>query len=679
MWVAATAVLFCILQSNPGKLHLHNPSDSLIPSLQESLPRLKLVADFGLVLFLFLVGLELDPTKLATQFKRSAAISLIGIALPFGLGIGISRLIYDTLADKAAVTFTSFFVFCGVAMSITAFPVLARILTERKLIRTEVGQITLAAAATDDAMAWTLLVLVVALINNPASTITALYVFLAVIAWATFLWFAVRPVLLYVVKQSESRETASQQAVLAVFVSICISAWFTQAVGVHSIFGAFLVGIITPHYNGFAVKIAEKVEDLISILFIPIYFTFAGLSFSIDSLNDGMSWLITLLVIVVACGGKIIGCTTAARVSGLPWRESFTVGFLMNTKGLVELIVLNLGLQAGVINIKIFTIFVIMALITTFMTVPLVSLIYPMSLYHESAVQFERRTHRHGDEEDKDAMAPESIGKTSEVKTAPTVLLCLRNMKTAAGMLALTQLISKSAPGVQLYALRLMGLSDRFSKLMMANDTPQTLRRDLLINMFRTFGQLNSIVTKLLLSVSVESEFAENVIECAKDANVDFLIFPIEGNTGAYPNGIATLTIEDLFQRSPCTTVLYVDRGFGGGFEEFSMDDLYAEPTRETEGHPKSVSTHRSGASALSDGRSALASLQGNERTKNLVFSFFGGQDDCEAASVISWLAKGNPDFHVTVFSIVVTDRSTVATIDIDTETVRDRTGSNVP
>ncbi|KAI8827003.1 Cation/H+ exchanger, partial [Fimicolochytrium jonesii] len=348
--------------------------DNVFP--KDSLPRLSLVANFALIFFLFLVGLELDPTTLIKKARQSASISLSGIILPFAAGAGVSKLIYTTLSDES-VPFYAFFVFLGVCMSITAFPVLARILNETKILRLPVGQITLASAAVDDAVAWCLLILTVALINNPSDAIRAVYVFLITIAWAVFLFVAVRPQLLKMVRRRSSSEGVSPTSLLVIFVLILISSFFTQAVGVHAIFGGFLVGLITPHDHGFAIKLTEKIEDFVTILLLPLYFAYSGLSVNVFTLDDGSAWGYVFLVILVACGGKIIGCTAAARMTGFGWRESLTVGFLMNTKGLVELIVLNLGLEAGVINPKIFTIFVLMAVATTCMTTPIVSWLYP--------------------------------------------------------------------------------------------------------------------------------------------------------------------------------------------------------------------------------------------------------------------------------------------------------------
>ncbi|KAI8614966.1 Cation/H+ exchanger [Chytriomyces sp. MP71] len=357
--------------------------ENLFP--QHSLPLLKLVADLGLVLYLFLVGLELDPLQLLKIFKKSVSISVAGIALPFALGAGVAKFIYDNYADQN-VSFVSFLLFTGVAMSITAFPVLARILTERKMLHTRVGQATISAAAVDDFIAWTLLVLVIALINNSggsgggaSSYATAIYVFLCVVAWALFLWFAIRPLILRMVKLAEDRETLQRFLLFVVFTLVLFSGWFTEIIGVQAIFGGFLVGVIIPHEHGFARKLAHQIEDLVTIVFLPLFFAYSGLNTDLTLLRDGQSWGFVALICFVACAGKMVGCTLTSRISGLNWRESGTVGILMNTRGLVQIIVLNVGLNAGVITPKIFSMFVIMAVFTTFLTVPLVTVFYPPS------------------------------------------------------------------------------------------------------------------------------------------------------------------------------------------------------------------------------------------------------------------------------------------------------------
>ncbi len=348
-----------------------------IPGFQEnifpksSLSRLKLVADIGKILYLFMFGLELDLQTTAKNLHKSIKISLAGIILTFFGGFGVSLGLYDRYMNRSNVPFFNFFLFCGTTMSITAFPVLAEIMTQQKLINTNVGQLAYSAAGTDDVIAWCLLISVVAFINNPTNSINALYVFIIVVAFAAFLWFAIRPILFYLVDKSPHDHGADQFNVSSLFLIVCVAAFFTEAVGCDMIFGSFLVGLITPHTRGFSIAITEKIEDLVSILFLPLYFAYAGLGVQLGLLNDGTAWAYVALVLAVACGCKVIGCSLAARID-LPWRESFTIGFLMNTKGLVELVVLNLGLQAGVISQTVYAIFLIMALTTTFMTAPIV-------------------------------------------------------------------------------------------------------------------------------------------------------------------------------------------------------------------------------------------------------------------------------------------------------------------
>ncbi|KAI8852306.1 Sodium/hydrogen exchanger family-domain-containing protein [Chytridium lagenaria] len=356
-----------------GGIILGSSALSKIPAFKEnifpaaSLPGFKLVADFGLILYLFLVNWPRNgPKSLVATVKKSIPVSCRHF-----------QTLYDNYAEPGK-PFASFMIFLGVAMSITAFP--------RKLLHTPVGAATISAAAVDDFMAWTLLILVMSLINNAKSESAkasdyaiAVYVFILVIGFALVLWFAVRPVLLYLVRLSGRKESVSQFLLFVVFTLVLASAWFCEVIGVHAIFGSFLVGVIIPHEMGFARRLAEQIEDLVTIVFLPLYFAYSGLNTRIDQINDLKSWGFVLLVILVACGGKIIGCTIASKFSGMNWRESFTVGILMNTKGLVEIIVLNLGLKAGIINDKIFSIFVVMAVATTVMTVPIVSVVYPES------------------------------------------------------------------------------------------------------------------------------------------------------------------------------------------------------------------------------------------------------------------------------------------------------------
>ena len=310
---------------------------------KESMPIINLVANLGLILFLFLIALEVDMQLFIKNWRVALSVGLAGMLLPFGMGFGIAWGLYHQFRTDEGIVPISFGVyglFIGTALSITAFPVLCRILTELNLLGTPVGVTVLAAGVGNDVVGWVLLALCVALVNN-GSGITALYVVLCTIGWILFLCFLVRPALLWLLRRNGSIENGpSQGMVTLILLMTLFSSWFTGIIGVHPIFGGFLVGLICPHDEGFTVKLTEKIEDLVTVLFLPLYFTLSGLNTNLGLLSDGMAWAYVVGVIAVAFAGKIIGGTLAARSCGLVWRESLTIGSLMSCKGLVELIVL---------------------------------------------------------------------------------------------------------------------------------------------------------------------------------------------------------------------------------------------------------------------------------------------------------------------------------------------------
>jgi Kef-type K+ transport system membrane component KefB len=308
-----------------------------------SLPILNLVANLGLILFLFLVALEVDMRLFAQNWRVALSVGLAGMALPFGLGCAIAWGLYHAFREDSGlqpISFGIYMLFIGTALSITAFPVLCRILTELKILGTPVGVTVLAAGVGNDVTGWILLALCVALVNN-ASGLTALWVLLCCVGWILFLVFAIRPCFLWILRRTGSIQNGPTQAMVALTLLLTLtSAWFTGIIGVHPIFGGFLVGLICPHEGGFAIKLTEKIEDLVTVLFLPLYFALSGLSTNLGLLNDGITWAYVVGVITVAFAGKIIGGTLAARSCRLVWRESLTIGVLMSCKGLVELIVL---------------------------------------------------------------------------------------------------------------------------------------------------------------------------------------------------------------------------------------------------------------------------------------------------------------------------------------------------
>ncbi|RKP36914.1 Sodium/hydrogen exchanger family-domain-containing protein, partial [Dimargaris cristalligena] len=589
--------------------HIPNFSSNIFP--KDSLPFLGLVANLGLIFFLFMVGLELDMRSLRRNFHRAILISVAGMCLPFGLGIAVSYALFQLLGDNHDVPFTSFFLFLGVAMAITAFPVLARILTELKLLRTFVGSITLPAAAIDDVTSWCLLALVVAIINAK-SGLVILWTIMCVLGFALFMLIIGRSLMYKFLVYTNSFESGpSQRVMFVIFAVVLASAWFTEIIGVHAIFGGFLAGVIIPHDHGLAVHITEKIEDLVSVVFLPLYFALSGLKTNLSSLDDGLTWGLLVLVIVVACGGKIIGCTIAARFSKLNWRESISVGVLMNCKGLVELIVLNIGYDAGVINTRIFTMMVVMALITTFVTTPLIHFIYPprfQRLLNDVTSEPEPYTKPVGDE---DAEARPSFETTDARSIAElihrplSVLVCLNKMQHVPALMALMQFLNPphahepgnpqamSSPltgyftGLRVYALRLIALTQRNSAVMMSTESEDTMRMDPLMSMFRTFGLLNNISVRSALSVCPTEDFAETLASNSDETRVNYAIVPWSGSGGIDDDQMASPLdyffnrggpkephqgtspqhlqfISEVFRRVSCNVAVFIDRASGG-------------------------------------------------------------------------------------------------------------------
>lgn len=338
-----------------------------------SLANLKFLSQIGLILFMFVIGMELDLKALKNKANDAVVISHVSIIFPFSLGVGLAYFIYHQFAP-AGVEFASFALFLGIAMSITAFPVLARIVQERGIHKTKLGTIVITCAAADDITAWCILATVIAIVKA-GSFVSSLYVIGMAIAYVFLMLKVVRPFLDRVGELKNSRQSLSKPVVAIFLLTLIISAYTTEIIGVHALFGAFMAGAIMPDNAKFRGIIIEKVEDVSVILLLPLFFVFTGLRTQIGLLNDLYLWQMTGLIIVVAVVGKFLGSALASKFVGQNWRDSLTIGALMNTRGLMELIVLNIGLDLGVLTTEVFTMMVIMALVTTFMTGPALDLI----------------------------------------------------------------------------------------------------------------------------------------------------------------------------------------------------------------------------------------------------------------------------------------------------------------
>jgi Kef-type K+ transport system membrane component KefB len=353
---------------SPGTMAVLFPPGSMEP--------LRLLSQIGVALFMFVVGMELDVKHLRQRAHAAIMVSHASIIVPFFLGVTLSLLLYQSLAP-AATSFKAFALFIGIAMSITAFPVLARILEDRRMSKTPLGSIALTCAAVDDVTAWCMLALVIAVAQAGGVTASFITITLALVFILVML-LIVKPKLTQlftvILKGRSSPLERSRGLVAGVLAFVFICALITEAIGIHALFGAFLAGVVMPHTAGLRLILKEKLETFSAAALLPLFFAFTGLRMQIGLLNDWESWAICGVIIAVAIAGKLGASMLMARWTGMSWRDSFSLGALMNTRGLVELIVLNIGYDLGILSGRLFAMLVLMALVTTFMTGPLLAL-----------------------------------------------------------------------------------------------------------------------------------------------------------------------------------------------------------------------------------------------------------------------------------------------------------------
>jgi Kef-type K+ transport system membrane component KefB len=337
-----------------------------------SLGTLQLLSQIGVVLFMFIVGMEVNVRMLREKGSTAVMISHASIIVPFLLGTALSLFLYRELVP-AGTSFNAFALFIGVAMSITAFPVLARILEDRGLTQTTLGSIAITCAAVDDVTAWCILALVIALVKSTGIASSGITVGLTLV-FAAAMIFVIRPQLAGVIKDQDSQVHRLRLIpIILAFVLAC--ALTTEVIGIHALFGAFLAGVVMPPSTEFRIFLKAKLEAFGSYALLPLFFAFTGLRTQIGLLNDLEGWLLCLTIILVAIAGKLGGSMLMSRWTGMSWTQSFSIGVLMNTRGLVELVVLNIGYDLGILSGRIFAMMVLMALVTTFMTGPLLSLV----------------------------------------------------------------------------------------------------------------------------------------------------------------------------------------------------------------------------------------------------------------------------------------------------------------
>ncbi|KAI0040269.1 hypothetical protein FA95DRAFT_1527812 [Auriscalpium vulgare] len=647
-------------------------SEHIFP--EPSKPYLSLVANIGLCLFLFLVGLEIDTEVIKRNARLSATVACAGIAIPFGLGAALAVPLYKQFIDASTVKYAHFMLFTGVAYSITAFPVLCRILTELKLLDTTVGIVVLSAGVGNDIIGWVLLALSVALVNA-GSGVTAVYILLVCIGWTLFLLFPIRIAFRWLAHHTGSIENGPTIFFMTMTILVLFgSAFFTDVIGVHAIFGAFLAGLVVPREGGLAIALTEKLEDMVSIIFLPLYFTISGLSTNLGLLDTGLIWGYTVAICTLAFTGKFGGCTLAARFAGFSWREASTIGSLMSCKGLIELIVLNVGLSAGILTPRVFSMFVLEALLLTFMTTPTVSYLYPPERRIRVSASGSPFTNVKGEDPDTERSGSgsrKSLQSESGVwKRRFTVVL--DKIEHLPSMMALTQLIQtpplddseneKGTPrgdssrslgktpahhlgGGDLHvgALRLIELADRPSDVMKSSVSDSLIHTDPLLGIFRMFGELNDLPMTSSLSIVPYDQLATSVGEHARVSGSHLIFVP-----WLPPHApVSTAPVSDPAQPPTVGQWGPFDSLFRSGPAERSASVIHSHFIRGVFGQAGTD------VALFVDRGQAARAVPGARQ--HLYLPFFGGPDDRLALDFVVQLCA-NPRIRATVVRIVKRD-----------------------
>ncbi|QUC17338.1 uncharacterized protein UV8b_01579 [Ustilaginoidea virens] len=644
--------------------------DAIFPAA--SIPNLNNVANLGLILYLFLIGLETDVRFLVSNWRVATSVAVAGLALPFGIGCALAYGVYHAFRGDAGlqpIKFSVYMLFIGIAVAITAFPVLCRILTELKLLDTSVGVVTLSAGVANDVVGWILLALCVALVNA-GSGLNSVWILLSALGFLLLLLLAIQPALYWVLRRSGSIENGPSQSIISLILLIALaSSFFTGIIGIHPIFGSFMAGLIVPRNDRFNIRVTEKLEDLIGALFLPLYFTLSGLSTNLGLLDSGAAWGYVFATTFAAFFSKIISASLAARFMGLVWRESFTIGVLMSCKGLVELIVLNIGLQANILSTRTFTIFVVMALITTFATTPIVSVLYPP--WYQQKIEAWKRG-----EIDWDTGAPISTASRSSDSKAPPapvervnrllVYLRLDNMPSLLQLLALfgdqsppqpetatakeadEAVADASSPAetaektVWAHGIRLLQLTDRDSSVMTVAQVDDYSRHDPVVNTFRTVGQLHNLAASGEVAIMPESRFAEALATKSAKMSSDLVLVPWT-ETGAMGDAqvLASTSIDDkigssygsfvrsVFELKDSNVAVFFSRG----------DAAAAAAAVESKGkngeRSKLLRTYSFGAL-----RDDLPAAPAANKPYHILLVYFGGEDDRLALRLVLQLCE---------------------------------------
>ncbi|GMY14583.1 cation/H(+) antiporter 20-like [Fagus crenata] len=534
-----------------------------------STPILESVGSIGLLFFLFLVGIELDLTSIRRSGKRAFTIALVGISLPFLFSVGVTFLLRKAVHNEDKVGYVQLLMFMGVALSITAFPVLARILAELKLLTTQVGETAMATAAFNDVAAWILLASTVAISGGDhKSPLVSIWILISGVAFVAFMLLLIRPVMNWVAQKCSSEYDFLHEAYICLtLLGVMISGFMTDLIGIHAIFGAFVFGLTIPKGGDFATRVIKRIEDFVSGLLLLLYFASSGLKTDVAKIHGAEAWGLLVLVISTACAGKILGTFVVAMLCMIPVRESLALGVLMNTKGLVELIVLNIGKEKKVLNDEIFAILVLMALFTTFMTTPTVMAIYkPLhGIYSQTNRPLQRQ-----------------LPLTENSKDELRILACVHGPENVPSLINLVESIrNPNRSPLKLYVMHLVELTDRSSSIMMVqrarkNGFPFINRfrkgatQDQIAAAFETYAQVNRVNIRHSIAISALSTMQEDICHVAQEKRVAMIILPFHklwrGKGEEAMENVNhgwRMVNQMVLKRAPCSVTVLVDRGFG--------------------------------------------------------------------------------------------------------------------
>ncbi|KAK4483592.1 hypothetical protein RD792_010791 [Penstemon davidsonii] len=564
---------------------------------------LETMANVGLLYFIFLVGVEMDIDVIKRTGKKAIVIAIAGMILPFLMGVGFAFILHQS---THFVRLSTFILFLGVALSVTSFPVLARILAELKLLNTDIGKIAMSSALINDMCAWILLAFAIALAENEAMSLSSIWVILSNVAFVLLCVFIIRPLISWMLRKTPEGEPVSEFSICLVLTGVMVSGFITDSIGTHSVFGAFVFGLVIP--NGpLGVTLIERLEDFVTGLLLPLFFAISGLKTDVRTIVGFTTWAILVVVIVLACAGKVAGTLLVSIYYQMPLYEGITLGLLMNTKGLIEIIVLNVGKDQKVLDDKAFAIMVIVAVIMTAIIAPVVTNIYKPTrkLSHNK-----RRT----------------IQKTKSDGEF-RVLVCVhtpRNVPTIINLLEASHPTKKSP--ICTFVLHLVELTGRASAMLIVHNTRKSGRpalnqtqaqSDHIINAFENFEQHTGFVSvHPLTAISPYSTMHEDICNVAEDKRVAFIIIPfhkqqtVDGGMEALNPAFRAIN-ENMLANAPCSVGILVDRGLTGS-------------TR----------------------------LAANQIAHHVAVLFFGGPDDREALAY-AWRMSEHPGINLTVMRFV--------------------------